>query len=144
MKSALLLIFLLCSVLIRAQDNARLVSKKIDTIHSAILNEDRYIWVHTPDKAAAVGRYPVIYLLDGQILFDDVNSILNRLSKETGKNVANEMIVVGIGNIWQRYRDYSPTHITSSPWDDNYSASISGGGDKFISFLEKELFPYIH
>src|SRR3982751_279785 len=119
MKSALLLVFLLCSVLVKAQDNAGVVSKKIDTIHSAILNEDRYIWVHVPDKTATGGRYPVIYLLDGQIFFDDVNNILNRLSKETGRNVANEMIVVGIGNIWQRYRDYSPTTITSSPWDDN-------------------------
>ena len=127
-----------------ARDNAGVVSKKIDTIHSAILNEDRYIWVHTPDKTATAGRYPVIYVLDGQILFDDVNDILNRLSKETGKNVANEMIVVGIGNIWQRYRDYSPTPITSSPWVDSHSASISGGGDKFISFLGNELFPYIH
>ena len=70
--------------------------------------------------------------------------MIKRLSKETGKNVSNEMIVVGIGNIWQRYRDYSPTPITSSPWVDSHSASISGGGDKFISFLENELFPYVH
>ncbi len=143
MKSSLLLLFLFCSALIKAQDNSGLVSKKVDTIHSTILNEDRYIWVHTPGKTATVSRYPVIYVLDGEILFDEVNNILNRISKETGKNVANEMIVVGIGNIWQRYRDYSPTHITSSPWVDSQSASISGGGDKFISFLEKELFPYV-
>jgi predicted alpha/beta superfamily hydrolase len=54
------------------------------------------------------------------------------------------MIVVGIGNLWQRYKDYSPSHITSSPWVDSYSASITGGGDQFISFIEKEVFPHIN
>ncbi|MBD0353421.1 MAG: hypothetical protein ICV65_19935 [Flavisolibacter sp.] len=112
-----------------------MAGKRIDTIHSAILNEDRYIWVHVPDKATVVSKYPVIYILDGQILFDEVNNILDRLSKETGKNTANEMIVVGIGNIWQCYRDYSPTHVSSSPWIDDHTTSISGGGEKFISFL---------
>lgn len=145
MKPALLFLFLISSVFIKAQDNSGIVSKRIDTIHSIILNEDRYIWVHVPDKAAVVvSRYPVIYVLDGQVHFDEVNDIINRLSKETGKNAANEMIVVGIGNIWQRYRDYSPTHIISSPWVDSHSASISGGGEKFISFLQNELFPHIH
>ena len=144
MKPLLLFLFLFSNTDTKAQNNPGIVSKRIDTIHSTILNEDRYIWVHVPGKAAAVPRYPVIYILDGEVHFDEVNNILNRLSKETGKNAADEMIVVGIGNIWQRYRDYSPTHITSSPWVDSHSASISGGGEKFISFLENELFPHIH
>ena len=100
MKLALLFLFLCSSTVIKAQDQPVIASKRIDTIHSAILNEDRYIWVHTPDKPSTVGRYPVIYVLDGLILFDEVNKILNRLSKETGKTAADEMIVVGIGNIW--------------------------------------------
>ena len=144
MKSAPLFLLLFCGTLIKAQNNSALVVKRIDTIHSAILQEDRYIWVHVPERAGVASKYPVIYVLDGQIFFDDVNNIIKRLSKETGKNVSNEIIVVGIGNIWQRYRDYSPTPITSSPWVDSNSASISGGGDKFISFLENELFPYVH
>lgn len=143
MRPALLFLFLVSSTFSKAQDNPGIGSKKTDTIHSTILKEDRYIWVHVPDKAAGVSRYPVIYVLDGQVHFDEVNTILNRLSKETGKDAAHEMIVVGIGNIWQRYRDYSPTPIRSSPWVDSYSASISGGGEKFISFLQNELFPYI-
>jgi predicted alpha/beta superfamily hydrolase len=51
--------------------------------------------------------------------------------------------VVSIGNLWQRYRDFSPTHVVSSPWLDNYSAKMTGGGEAFITFLEKELFPHI-
>ena len=146
MKLLLPLLFLFTNAII-AQNNTAAISKRTDTIHSAILNEDRYIWVHIPAKAERVSSkqsYPVIYVLDGQVHFDEVNNILSRISKETGKDVANEMIVVGIGNIWQRYKDYSPTHISSSPWVDSNNASIKGGGEKFISFLEKELIPHIN
>lgn len=143
MKSALLFLFLFSSTFITAQNNPGVIGKRIDTIHSAILNEERYIWLSVPDRAAVASPYPVIYIFDGQIFFDEVNNILNRLSKETGRNLSNEMVVVGVGNVWQRYRDYSPTHITSSPWVDGHSASISGGGEKFISFLENELFPHV-
>jgi predicted alpha/beta superfamily hydrolase len=143
MKEGLFLLFSLSCMLLKAQTDAGSSTKRIDTIHSILLNEDRYIWVHVPDNATADSKYPVIYILDGQILFDEVNTILNRLSNESGKNLANEMILVGLGNIWQRYRDYSPTHITSSPWVDSHSALISGGGEKFVSFLENELFPYM-
>jgi predicted alpha/beta superfamily hydrolase len=144
MRPFLLFLFLFSNTDIKAQNNTGTANKRIDTIHSAILNEDRYIWVHVSGRVAVASGYPVIYILDGQIFFDEVINILNRLSKETGRNGANEMIVVGLGNIWQRYRDYSPTHITSSPWVDSHSASISGGGEKFASFLKNELFPYIH
>jgi uncharacterized protein len=143
MKLALLFLFLFSSTFITAQNNPGVTGKRIDTIRSAILNEERYIWLHVPDRAAVASPYPVIYILDGQIFFDEVNNILDRLSKETGKNVSNEMVVVGLGNVWQRYRDYSPTHITSSPWVDSHSASISGGGEKFVSFLKNELFPHV-
>ena len=144
LKITLSLLFLFYSTLITAQDYSGIVSKRVDTIHSAVLNEDRYIWVHVPDKASSLSRYPVVYVLDGQVLFEEVNNILNRLSKETGKSIANEMIVVGIGNIWQRDRDYSPTHVASSPQVDPHASAVSGGGEKFILFLENELFPHIH
>jgi predicted alpha/beta superfamily hydrolase len=51
--------------------------------------------------------------------------------------------VVGVGNIWLRYRDYSPSHINSSPWVDDHTAKTTGGAEAFISFLEKELLPHI-
>ena len=145
MKFIFLSYLFFVATIIAAQSNGNTTDKRIDTIHSNILNEDRYVWVHIPPGAKNSSKlYPVIYLLDGEMHFDEVNNILNQLRKETGKNIADEMIVVAICNIWQRYKDYSPTHVSSSPWLDSYSASISGGGDKFISFLEKELFPHIN
>jgi uncharacterized protein len=88
-------------------------------------------------------RSPVVYVLDGQVFFEEVKGILHRLSKETGKSMSSEMIVVGIGNIWQRDRDYSPTHVDASPGVDPHACAVSGGGEKFMLFLQKELFPYI-
>lgn len=145
MRLLLICLLLFISPAIAAQNNTNTVSKRLDTIHSTILKEDRYITVHIPDKGASSRQsHPVIYILDGEVHFDEINDILRRLNKETGKNIANEMIVVAIGNIWERYKDYSPTHITSSPWVDNYTTPTTGGGEKFISFLEKELFPHIN
>jgi predicted alpha/beta superfamily hydrolase len=139
MKQALLFVFLLSSIFIKAQDNPAAPNNKMDTIHSTILKEDRFISVRMPDRVKDVSSLPVIYILDGQVLFNEAVNIINRLNKETGKNA----IIVGIGNIWERDRDYTPTYIVSSPWTDSQAASISGGGEKFISFLQNELFPYI-
>jgi uncharacterized protein len=141
MKALLFSFLLFTSSLVFAQSN----SKRIDTIHSKILNGDRYLWVYIPASAkASAKRYPVVYVLDGEIFFDEAVNILNRLNKETRQAAPKEMIIVGIGNTWQRYKDYSPSHITSSPWVDSHTASATGGGDRFISFIEKEVFPHIN
>ena len=111
----------------------------IDTVHSKILNEKRPIWIYTPDKAAqnisSKLHYPVVYLLDGDWHFVSVVGILQHLSYINGNTICPEMIVVGIPST-DRYKDLTPT------CDSTYSAN-SGGNEKFISFLEKELIPYI-
>ena len=141
MKAFLFSFLLFTSTIVFAQSS----SKRIDTLHSKILNEDRYLWVHIPAGAKASSkRYPVVYVLDGDVLFNDALNILNRINKETRQAAPKEMIVVGIGNIGQRYKDYSPSSITSSPWVDRQTASTTGGGDRFISFIEKEVFPHIN
>src|SRR5689334_2476576 len=101
MNPILFSIFLFSITITDAQNNTVPITKRTDTLHSTILNEDRYLWVHIPDKAVSAGkRYPVIYVLDGEVHFDEVNNILRSLSKEAGKNIADEMIVVSIGNLW--------------------------------------------
>jgi predicted alpha/beta superfamily hydrolase len=53
------------------------------------------------------------------------------------------MIVVGIDNT-DRTRDLTPTHIKEDIlYLDSSLAKTSGGGEKFISYLRKELIPYI-
>ena len=119
--------------------------KIIDTIHSKILNEDRLIWLHIPEAAmnSTTKKYPVVFLFDAEANFDVTKNILDKLRKESNSKTGSDVILVGIGNIWLRYRDYSPSHIDSSPWVDAPTAKTTGGGDAFISFLEKELLPFI-
>lgn len=118
--------------------------KIVDTIHSKILNEDRFIWLHIPKAQPANKRLPVIFVLDAEANFDETQKTLDKLSKEPASNTAANVILVGIGNIWQRYRDYSPTHVeAASAGIDAATAKTTGGGEAFVSFLEKEVLPHI-
>jgi predicted alpha/beta superfamily hydrolase len=118
--------------------------KIADTIHSKILNEDRFIWLHIPKAQPANKRLPVIFVLDAEANFDETQKTLDKLSKEPASNTAANVILVGIGNIWQRYRDYSPTHVeAASAGIDAATAKTTGGGEAFVSFLEKEVLPHI-
>lgn len=126
------------------KDLTVITDKIIDTIHSKILNEDRYLWIHIPEAARnTTKKFPVIFLFDAEANFDVTKHTLDKLSKVSTSKAASEIILVGIGNIWLRYRDYSPSHVNSSPWLDEPTAKTTGGGETFISFLEKELLPHI-
>ena len=127
----LFLIFLLIlPILSFSQDTAGIRSIKI---HSIILNEDRFFQVYLPPVS---NKNPdVIYVLDGQAQFRNVVNALKQLGQPK--------IVIGIGNIWLRDRDYTPTHVSPSRFVDSNAARISGGGEKFNSHLEKELIPFV-
>src|SRR6185312_4044017 len=49
------------------------------TIHSAILGEDRSVFVSTPPSYDGARRYPVLYLTDVQFNFDEARSSAGRL-----------------------------------------------------------------
>jgi len=114
----------------------------IDEIQSKILNEKRTLNIYLPDGYTENDtiRYPVIYLLDGSADEDFIhvaglvqyNSFewINRLPKS---------IVVGIATV-DRRRDFTfPTTIE----EDKKAYPTTGHSDKFISFIETELQPYI-
>jgi predicted alpha/beta superfamily hydrolase len=136
------------SYTLAAQTGNTTANKIIDTIHSGILKEDRFAWVHLPSstvgKSSSKTTYPVVYVLDAEANFETILEILNQLSKKTSNSIFSQTIVVGVGNIWERDRDYTPTHISSSPFVEKMAAEKSGGGEKFTVFLEKELIPYIN
>lgn len=130
-----------------AQKNNQILIGSIDSVNSKILNEKRKIWIYVPASANsevyAKQKYPVIYLLDGDSNFPPLVGMLKYLNDSYS---LPEMIVVGIPNT-DRTRDLTPTHMDS--WHvtnlvlDNDFCKTSGGGENFISFIEKELIPHI-
>lgn len=115
---------------------------QIDSLHSEILDETRNIWVYVPDEAAGAiygqSTYPVLYLLDGPGHFHAVTGLLSNLAQIA---IVPRMVVVAIPNT-DRTRDLTPTHVDEMFGDSSFVVT-SGGGEKFLEFMEKELIPYV-
>lgn len=110
-----------------------------DSIYSNILKEERSIKVLLPDnyKSGSSERYEVIYLTDGEWVAE-LFPFIYKFAR--GENYVPPVIIVALPNTYinkanQRDRDFLPVHVENP--------SISGGADKFISFLKNELIPYI-
>ena len=125
------------------------VVKLIATFHSTILNNDRAIWAYLPPSydENPLARYPVLYMHDGQNLFDpslafggnawNVQGTLNAAYEGDGTTPAGveELIVVGVENTSQRIYEYTPVTDPGTPG--------GGGGDQYLSMLITELKPQI-
>lgn len=103
-----------------------------DTISSKILNQKRPIIISLPngyEKENA--NYPVLYLTDG---LQNIWHVLGTIEVLTRTGSMPPVIVVGIESL-DRNGDFSPSKNENSPG--------SGGGPKYLDFMEKELIPYI-
>lgn len=113
---------------------------KIDSVQSKILQENRKLMVYVPNGGSDSKSYPVIYLLDGDGHFTSVVGMIEHLSNNS---IIPQMMVVAIPNT-NRTRDLTPTKAEPNPPMVSKGLSEqSGGGKNFLSFIEKELFPYI-
>ncbi|MGP0020556.1 MAG: alpha/beta hydrolase-fold protein [Candidatus Sulfotelmatobacter sp.] len=130
----------LLSLAATAQDITPPIPQKL-TLHSKILNEDRPIWVRTPrGYDQGTSPFPVLYLTDGPNHINEIGSTIDFLV-ENGR--MPPLIVVGIGNT-DRTRDLTPTHWDQKHFDGTIETNpTSGGGDRFIDFIQKELIPEI-
>lgn len=113
-----------------------------DSVRSAYLNETRVLNIYlptgySPDSATL---YPVIYLLDGSADEDFIHIAgLVQFCNFPWVNLLPQSIVVGIANV-DRKRDFTfPTSILQ----DKKDYPTTGGSANFISFIGKELQPYI-
>lgn len=143
------LILLLCtfSSCLYAQSDIKLNIGNIETIESEILGEERKVWVYLPDDGPGniFGKktYPVVYLLDGASHFLSVSGMIQQLSSVNGNDFCPKMMVVGIINT-NRDRDLTPSKgDPGHPYVSENRAASSGGGAKFMAFVEKELMPFI-
>jgi predicted alpha/beta superfamily hydrolase len=121
----------------QAQENSPFTTGFEETISSKILGQERKVWIHIPNsnggnKIKDRGNYPVIYLLDGSENFNSVVSITEHMAES---NLCPPMIVVGI---------LHPNRLVDlTTGTDKELPNVVGGGEKFMSYVEKELIPYI-
>ncbi len=105
------------------------------------LSTTRRIWLYLPpDYTTSTKNYPVLYMQDGQNLFDNATSFSGEWQvDETLNNLFNQgdfgAIVVGIDNgAGERLNEYSP-------W---INTQYGGGdGDDYAAFMANTLKPYI-
>lgn len=115
---------------------------KVDSLFSQVLNENRKIWIHVPSTSSKTKtKYPVIYLLDGDIHFSSVVGLVDQLSKANGNSLCPEMIIVAIPNT-DRTRDLTPSFVKNVFGDSTFSRT-SGGSENFTKFISEELILYI-
>jgi hypothetical protein len=111
-------------------------------IKSEILAENRTLNIYLPEgyNEKDTVKYPVIYLLDGSADEDFIHiSGLVQFCNFPWANILPKSIVVGIANV-DRRRDFTfPTTIAN----DKKDFPTTGGSEKFIAFIQKELQPYV-
>src|SRR5688572_3446186 len=127
----------------KKQQVTKMEGNGVTRLYSESVADSFSIFVNLPDgySSEQKTKYPVVYLLDANLYFDIMATTLNKYS-EVG--LAPSVILVGIG-----YKDF-PTMDSLRNRDDTYPLAIpeyemtvSGGADKFLSFIDNELAPYI-
>lgn len=150
--SLFLLVLLISSNFIFAQKNKNKETKTestkpfvlgvVDEFQSDILKEKRTVNIYLPEgyNPKDSVKYPVIYLLDGAANEDFIHiSGLVQFYNFDWINIVPKSIVVGIVSP-DRQRDLSfPTTFGDHPT----RFPSAGGSANFISFIEKELQPFI-
>jgi predicted alpha/beta superfamily hydrolase len=131
------LAFFVLTYCVQAQENSPFTTGFEETISSKILGQERKVWIHIPNsnggnKIKDRGNYPVIYLLDGSENFNTVVSITEHMAES---NLCPPMIVVGIL--------HQNRLVDLTTGTDKELPDVVGGGEKFMSYVEKELIPYI-
>jgi len=115
---------------------------EIIELQSKVLSEKRTLNIYLPEgyNPNDTIKYPIIYLLDGSADEDFIHIVgLVQYNSFEWINIVPKSIVVGIATV-DRRRDFTfPTTIET----DKKTFPTAGHSDKFITFIETELQPYI-
>ena len=129
-----------------ASKNVKIINDKFPLTY---LGKTRRVWIYLPEGyATSKKKYPVIYMHDGQNLFDvltapfgewGVDECLDTLSKKLNFDV----IVVGIDNGGSdRLSEYSPYDFKVKA-DEVNVWDVKGTGSLYLESLVNEVKPYI-
>ena len=118
--------------------------RKHEGFRSRFLRNQRDLIVYTPPgyDAQPARRFPVLYLHDGQNLFDGATSFIPGMDWQVGQTAdqcinagrVEPLIIVGMYNTKARIREYTPTHVPK----------LGGGrADRYAKFLIEEVKPFV-
>ena len=118
--------------------------RKHEQFRSRFLRNQRDLIVYTPpgydDQTSR--HFPVLYLHDGQNLFDGATSFIPGQDWHVGSTadhciqsgLVEPVIIVGMYNTKARIREYTPTHVPK----------LGGGrADRYAKFLIEEVKPFV-
>jgi predicted alpha/beta superfamily hydrolase len=118
--------------------------RKHEQFRSRSLRNQRDLIVYTPPGYAdqPSRHFPVLYLHDGQNLFDGATSFIPGQDWHVGQTAdhcilagkVEPLVIVGMYNTKARIREYTPTHVPR----------LGGGrADRYAKFLLEEVRPFI-
>lgn len=108
------------------------------------LDRTRRVWVYLPPSySSSSKKYPVMYMHDGQNVFDDATSFSGEWGVDEALDTLGlkykECLVVGIDNGGdKRLNEYCPYDFSMQAGKTN-----KGEGDLYVQFLAKTLKPFI-
>lgn len=111
----------------------------LDSVYFESQEEYRKIYIQFPAdyNPASNQKYPVVYVLDGEVLLPTVNNVNNFYRG----GFMPEMVIVGISNDRDRMRDLTTSKVTEMygiPFEQE-----NGAADNFIKFIETDLIPFV-
>ena len=115
----------------------RLLPGHVESLIIPAFRSGRQCWVYLPPGYETASRhYPVLYVNDGQWVFDEQGGMhVNRICEDLIRRGEIEpIIVVAIDNAGQRTFDYTPWQ----DWD-----APTGGGDAYVRAIRDTLKPAI-
>ncbi len=130
---------------------AATAGKNVHIIDTAFLipqlNRTRRVWIYLPDDyVVSKKRYPVLYMHDGQNVFDDATSYSGEWGvDECLDSMKKKCIVVAIDNgASKRINEYCPYDFSLKTLGlSNADTLNKGEGDQYVDFLVKTLKPFI-
>jgi predicted alpha/beta superfamily hydrolase len=129
----------------RRKETRRGALDHIRCFHSEVLGNDRGITIYLPPgyRDRDDVRYPVLYMHDGQNLFEPQRAFIpgqnwrlaEAADEKIGARTARPMIIVGIDNTDSRVDEYTPTH--------DVARKAGGKADDYARMIIEELKPVI-